>query len=163
MARKWSHQVRAGPRSCSAAKRALVSSGQSPVRRGNLDSTTRNHTSASNRSSALVNKGGCVLKKPLVGCRDRRSLRLASTMLLRVGLALQELPQNFFLLSHLLLHRGSWGRWRGNLLVLPAMLPSYHLKTEIVAIVIPIHIFNNMLLSLMERNCHNHNIKFERG
>jgi hypothetical protein len=62
IARKWSHQVRAGPRSCCAAKRAFVSSGQSPMRRGNLDSTTRSHTSASNGSSALVNKGGCVLK-----------------------------------------------------------------------------------------------------
>jgi hypothetical protein len=60
-------------------------------------------------------------------------------MLLRVGLALQELSQNFILLSHQLLHRGSWGRWRGNLLVLPAMLPSCHLKTEIVTIVIPFH------------------------
>jgi hypothetical protein len=39
-----------------------VSSGQSPVRRGNLDSTTHNHTSASNESSALVNKGGYVLR-----------------------------------------------------------------------------------------------------
>jgi hypothetical protein len=29
---------------------------------GNLDSTTRSHTSASNGSSALVNKGGCVLR-----------------------------------------------------------------------------------------------------
>jgi Na+/H+-dicarboxylate symporter len=88
-------------------------------------------------------------------------LRLASTMLLRVGLALQELSQNFILLSHQLLQRGSWGRRRGNLLVLLATLPSCHLKTEIVAIVIPIHNFNNMLLSLMERKCHNHNIKFE--
>jgi hypothetical protein len=32
------------------------------VRRGNLDSTTWSHTSASNGSSALVNKGGCVLR-----------------------------------------------------------------------------------------------------
>jgi hypothetical protein len=62
-------------------------------------------------------------------------------MLLRVGLALQELSQNFVLLSHQLLHRGSWGRWRGNLLVMPATLHSCHLKTEIVAIVIPIHNF----------------------
>jgi hypothetical protein len=62
IARKWSHQVRAGPRSCCAAKRALASSGQSPMRRGNLDSTTRSHTSESNGSSALVNKGGCVLR-----------------------------------------------------------------------------------------------------
>jgi hypothetical protein len=59
-------------------------------------------------------------------------MRLASTMLLRVGLALQELSQNFVLLSHQLLHRGSWRRWRGNLLVLPATLPSCHLKTEIL-------------------------------
>ena len=86
---------------------------------------------------------------------------LASTMLLRVGLTLQELSQNFVLLSHQLLHHGTGGRRRGNLLVLPAMLPSCHLKTEIVAIVIPIHNFNNMLLSLMERNCHNHNINFK--
>jgi hypothetical protein len=64
---------------------------------------------------------------------------LASTVLLRVGLALQELSQNFVLLSHQLLHRGSWRRWWGNLLVMPATLPSCHLKTEIVAIVIPIH------------------------
>jgi hypothetical protein len=46
---------------------------------------------------------------------------------------------------------------------LPVTLPSCHLKTEIVAIVIPIHNLNNMLLSLMERNCHNHIINFERG
>jgi hypothetical protein len=66
---------------------------------------------------------------------------LASTILLRVGLALQELSQNLVLLGHQLLHRGSWKRWRGNLLVLPATLPSCHLKTEIVAIVISIHNF----------------------
>jgi hypothetical protein len=90
-------------------------------------------------------------------------LRLASTVLLMVGLVLQELSQNFVLLSHQLLHRGSWGRWRGNLLILPTTLPSCHLETKIVAIVIPIHNFNNMLLSLRERNCHNHNIKLERG
>jgi hypothetical protein len=77
----------------------------------------------------------------LVGCRCRRSLRLASTMLLRVGLALQELSQNLILLGHQLLHCGSWRRWRGNLLVMPATLPSCHLKTEIVAIVIPTHNF----------------------
>jgi hypothetical protein len=29
---------------------------------GNLDSTTRSHTSASNGSSALLNKGGCMLR-----------------------------------------------------------------------------------------------------
>jgi hypothetical protein len=62
-------------------------------------------------------------------------------MLLRVGLALQELSQNLVLLGHQLLHSGSWRRWQGNLLVLPAMLPSCHLKIEIVAIVIPIHNF----------------------
>jgi hypothetical protein len=54
---------------------------------------------------------------------------------------LQELSQNFVLLSHQLLHRGSWGRWRGNLLVMPAALPGYHLKKEIAAIVIPHHNF----------------------
>jgi hypothetical protein len=64
---------------------------------------------------------------------------LASTMLLRVGLALQELSQNLILLGHQLLHYGSWRRWRGNLLVMPATLPSCHLKTEIAAIVIPTH------------------------
>jgi hypothetical protein len=141
IARKWSHQVRAGPRSCCAAKRALASSGQSPVRRGNLDSTTRSHTSASNGSSALVNKGWLRAQKLLVSCHCRRSLMLASTMLLRVGLALQELSQNLILLGHQLLHCGSWRRWRGNLLVMPATLPSCHLKTEIVAIVIPTHSF----------------------
>jgi hypothetical protein len=66
---------------------------------------------------------------------------LASTMLLRVGLARQELSQNLILLSHQLLHCGSWRRWRGNLLVMPVTLPSCHLKTEIVAIVIPTHSF----------------------
>jgi hypothetical protein len=66
---------------------------------------------------------------------------LASTMLLRVGLALQELSLNLILLGHQLLHCGSWRRWRGNLLVMPATLPSCHLETEIVAIVIPTHSF----------------------
>ena len=65
---------------------------------------------------------------------------LASTMMLLVGLALQELSQNLILLGHQLLHCGSWRRWRGSLLILPATLPRCHLKTEIVAIVIPIHI-----------------------
>jgi hypothetical protein len=36
----------------------------------------------------------------LVGCRCWRSLLLASTILLRVGLALQELSQNLILLGH---------------------------------------------------------------
>jgi hypothetical protein len=75
----------------------------------------------------------------LVGCRCRRSLLLASTMLLGVGLVLQELSQNLILLGHKLLHCGSWRRWWGNLLVMPAMLPSCHLKIEIVASVISIH------------------------
>jgi hypothetical protein len=115
------------------------------------------------RILCLGEQGRLRTQELLVGCRGRRSLRLAFTMLLRVGLALQELSQNFVLLSHQLLHRGSWRKWRWNLLVLPTTLPSCHLKTEIIVIVIPIHNFNNMLLSLTERNCHNHNIKFERG
>jgi hypothetical protein len=89
----------------------------------------------------LGEQGWLHTQELLVGCRCRRSLMLASTMLLRVGLALQELSQNLILLGHQLLHCGSWRRWRGNLLVMPAMLPSYHLKTEIVAIVIPTHNF----------------------
>jgi hypothetical protein len=51
------------------------------------------------------------------------------------------MSQNLVLLGHQFLHCESWRRWWGNLLVLPAMLPSCHLKTEIVAIVIPIHNF----------------------
>jgi hypothetical protein len=43
----------------------------------------------------------------LVGCRCWRSLMLASTMLLGMGLALQELSQNLILLGHQLLHCGS--------------------------------------------------------
>jgi hypothetical protein len=93
------------------------------------------------RILCLGEQGWLRTQKLLVGCRCRRSLMLASTMLLRVGLALQELSQNLVLLGHQLLHCGSWGRWRGNLLVMPAMLPSCHLKTEIVAIVILIHHF----------------------
>jgi hypothetical protein len=89
----------------------------------------------------LGEQGWLRTQELLVGCRCRRSLMLASTMLLRVGLALQELSQNFVLLGHQLLHCGSWGRWRGNLLVMPATLPSCHLKTEIAAIVIPTHDF----------------------
>jgi hypothetical protein len=87
----------------------------------------------------LGEQGWLRTQKLLVGCRCRRSLMLASTMLLRVGLVLQELSQNLVLLGHQLLHCGSWRRWRGNLLVMPATLPSCHLKTEIGAIVIPIH------------------------
>jgi hypothetical protein len=62
-------------------------------------------------------------------------------MLLRVGLALQEMSLNLILLGHQLLHCGSWRRWRGNLVVMAATLPSCHLKTEIVGIVIPTHNF----------------------
>jgi hypothetical protein len=89
----------------------------------------------------LGEQGWLRTQELLVGCRCRRSLMLASTMLLRVGLALQELSQNLILLGHQLLYCGSWRRWRGNLLVMPATLPSCHLKTEIVAIVIPTHNF----------------------
>ena len=73
---------------------------------------------------------------------------LASTMLLGVGLALQELSQDLVLLSHKLLHCGSWRRWRGNLLVMPATLPSCHLKTEIIAIVIPTRNFKRHAIIL---------------
>jgi hypothetical protein len=89
----------------------------------------------------LGEQGWLRAQELLIGCCCRRSLMLASTMLLRVGLALQELPQNLILLGHQLLHCGSWRRWRGNLLVMPTMLPSCHLKTEIVNIVIPTHDF----------------------
>jgi hypothetical protein len=81
-----------------------------------------------------------------VSCRFQRSLLLASTMLLGVGLALQELSQNLILLGHQLLHFGSWRRWRGNLLVMPAMLPSCHLKIEIVAIIIPTYNFERQAM-----------------
>jgi hypothetical protein len=69
-------------------------------------------------------------------------------MLLGLALALQELSQNLILLGHQLLHCGSWRRWWGNLLVMLATLPSCHLETEIVAIVITVS--NNKLLSHME-------------
>jgi hypothetical protein len=62
IARKWSHQVLAGPRSCWVANLTLVTSEQAPWSSGNLDSTTLNHTSASSGSSALVNNGGWVLR-----------------------------------------------------------------------------------------------------
>ena len=65
---------------------------------------------------------------------------ITTTIMLRWRLMLSQLSQNLILLGHQLLHCGSWRRWRGNLLVMPATLPSYHLKTEIVAIVIPTHI-----------------------
>jgi hypothetical protein len=94
----------------------------------------------------LGEQGWLRAQELLIGCRCRRSLMLASTMLLRVGLALQELSQNFILLGHQLLHCGSWRRWRGNLLVLPTMLPSCHLKTEIVTIVISSHNFERQAI-----------------
>jgi hypothetical protein len=75
---------------------------------------------------------------------------LASTMLLRVGLALQELSQNLVLLGHQLMHCGSWRRWRGNLLVMPTTLPSCHLKKEIAVIVIPLTVSNDRISSHME-------------
>ena len=57
------------------------------------------------------------------------------------GAGAARLPQNLILLGHQLLHCGSWRRWWGNLLVMPATVPSCHLKIEIVAIVILIHNF----------------------
>jgi hypothetical protein len=114
------------------------------------------------RILCLDEQGRLRAQELLVGCRCRRSLLLASTMLLGVGLALQELSQHLILLGHKLLHYGSWRRWRGNLLVMPATLPSCHLKTEIVAIVIPIHNFErHAIISYGKKNCHNHNIRFE--
>jgi hypothetical protein len=114
------------------------------------------------RILCLDEQGRLRAQELLVGCRCRRSLLLASTMLLGVGLALQELSQNLILLGHKLLHYGSWRRWRGNLLVMPATLPSCHLKTEIVAIVILIHNFErHAIISYGKKNCHNHNIRFE--
>jgi hypothetical protein len=70
-----------------------------------------------------------------------------------VGLVLQKLSQNFVLLGHQLLHCGSWRRWQGNLLVMPATLPSCHLQTEIVAIVNPIHnIEQHAIISYGKKN-----------
>jgi hypothetical protein len=98
----------------------------------------------------LGEQGWLRTQELLVGCHCRRSLMLASTMLLRVGLALQELSQNLILLGHQLLHYGSWRRWRGNLLIMPATLPSCHLKTEIAAIVIQLTISDDKILSHIE-------------
>jgi hypothetical protein len=95
----------------------------------------------------LGEQGWLRAQELLVGCRCRRSLMLASTMLLRVGLALQELSQNLILLGHQLLHYGSWRRWQGNLLVMPEMLPRCHLKTEIVANVIPTHNYERQAIT----------------
>jgi hypothetical protein len=114
------------------------------------------------RILCLGEQGWLRAQELLVGCRCWRSLMRASTMLLRVGLALQELSQNFILLGHQLLHCGGWRRWRGNLLVLPATLPSCHLKIEVVAIVIPTHNFERQaIISHGRKKCHNHNIRFE--
>jgi hypothetical protein len=55
----------------------------------------------------LGEQGWLRAQELLVGRRCRRLLMLASTMLLRVGLALQELLQNLILLGHQLLHCGS--------------------------------------------------------
>jgi hypothetical protein len=77
---------------------------------------------------------------------------LASTMLLRVGLVLQELSQNLILLGHQLLHFGSWRWWQGNLLVMPATLPSCHLKTEIAANVIPTHNSEQQAITTWKEN-----------
>jgi hypothetical protein len=59
------------------------------------------------RILCLGEQGRLRAQELLVGCRCRRSLLLASTMLLGVGLALQELSQNLILLGHKLLHCGS--------------------------------------------------------
>jgi hypothetical protein len=59
------------------------------------------------RILCLGEQGWLRAQELLVGFRCRRSLMLASTMLLRVGLALQELSQNLILLGHQLLHCGS--------------------------------------------------------
>jgi hypothetical protein len=99
------------------------------------------------RILCLGEQGWLRAQELLVGCRCLRSLMLASIMLLGVGLALQELSQNLILLGHQLLHCGSWRRWRGNLLVLPATLPSCHLKTEIVTIVIPTRNFERQAIT----------------
>jgi hypothetical protein len=52
------------------------------------------------RILCLGEQGWLRAQELLVGCCCRRSLMLASTMLLRVGLALQELSQNLILLGH---------------------------------------------------------------
>jgi hypothetical protein len=59
------------------------------------------------RILCLCEQGRLRAQKLLVSCHSRRSLMLASTMLLRVGLTLQELSQNLILLGHQLLHCGS--------------------------------------------------------
>jgi hypothetical protein len=59
------------------------------------------------RILCLGEQGWLHTQEFLVGCSCRRSLLLASTMLLGVGLALQELSQNLILLGHKLLHCGS--------------------------------------------------------
>jgi hypothetical protein len=59
------------------------------------------------RILCLGEQGWLRAQELLVGCRYRRLLMLASTMLLGVGLALQKLSQNLILLGHQLLHCGS--------------------------------------------------------
>jgi hypothetical protein len=46
---------------------------------------------------------------------------------------------------------------------MPAVLPSCHLKTDIVTIVIPFHNFEQHAFISYGINCYNHNIKFEQG
>ena len=55
--------MRAAPRSCCTANRALLASEQGIVNKENLDSIVRIQASASRGSSVRLNKGGCVPKK----------------------------------------------------------------------------------------------------
>jgi hypothetical protein len=98
----------------------------------------------------LGEQGRLRTQKLLVGCCCWRSLMLASTMLLRVGLALQELSQNLVLLGHQLLHCGSWRRWQGNLLVIPVTLPSCHLKQRLPPLLSQLTVSNDRISSHME-------------
>jgi hypothetical protein len=99
------------------------------------------------RILCLGEQGWLRAQELLVGCRCRRSLLLASTMLLGVGLALQELSQNLILVGHPPVHWGSGRRWGGgDLLIMPATLPSCHLKTENVASVIPTYNFERQAI-----------------
>jgi hypothetical protein len=83
--------------------RAIAISCKNPVCVATLPRWINLHRRASSNSE----QGWLGAQELLVGCRCRRSLILASTMLLRVGLALQELPQNLILLGHQILHCGS--------------------------------------------------------
>jgi hypothetical protein len=60
---KWSHHMRAVPRSCWAAKSALFSSEHGADNKANMDSMVQSQASASRGSSALWNSGGWVLRK----------------------------------------------------------------------------------------------------